>query len=798
MDRSGVVVRFVIRRPHWVAVDPAAPMSADPPMTPDIRSTSVAPIGAMIQRPAMLRSQAAEATTLGPTDAQARTSRVAPRGSESAIRDTRPQRQWLDATHPGRSRRSGDVVHLSPGVVIPGTRYRLLRWLGEGGMGVVYEAEHIDIQHRVAVKILRLEVCDQPEALQLFRDEARAAARIGSPYIVEILDFAELPDGRLLYTMELLGGRPLARELAERPLPPGRAIGILRQVCKGIASAHAAHIVHRDIKPDNIFLDNRQSRRDVVKILDFGISIFMAGETVTDDCILGTPLYLAPEIIAGKPFDPRVDIYAFGCTAFEMLTGRPPYDGTVKELLLAHLHAPLPASAALCGEHGVPEALAAVVLRCMAKRPDDRYTDMHDLEAALCEAQITAKLETAWDDLLLPDVDGDRRDRLLRGMPDPALMGIVQPRSRRRSYLAAAVVGGLLLTAAGLLLPPRGAVVAAAVDPQMIRLEATARAAASRVAFVYPRVDEPAAPTWYDAIRELEAITGPRARAASELAQRLRREFAGTLGAFGDRLWLRTGGREFAVDAYAQALIFDPDVEPAASRADLTPGQLARLTEKAASHGFTATELIAIEPLVALVDAEADADFTVDTVALRDVRERVSRRIRGRDSALVTAAVAPVTEPTPPPAESPVELSAAPFVEAGPTSLDPRVDEPVRDPRAARKLLEQARTAVRGGDRKAAEGLFERALAQDSRNVDALAGLTDLHFHRGAYARALSFGLRACNLAPDDAALHLLVGDAAFKAFRVDAARTAYRRAQQLGHREAAGRLAKLDAKFAD
>ena len=189
----------------------------------------------------------------------------------------------------GRLRRPGEMVHLSPGAVIPGTRYRLLRWLGDGGMGVVYEAEHIDIERRVAVKILRLEVCDQPQALQLFRDEARAAGRIGSAHIVEILDFAELPDGRLLYTMELLGGRPLARDIAERPMSAARTIAVLRQVCKGLSSDHAAHIIHRDIKPDNIFLVDRQSRPDSVKILDFGISIVMAGATVTDTDVVGTP-----------------------------------------------------------------------------------------------------------------------------------------------------------------------------------------------------------------------------------------------------------------------------------------------------------------------------------------------------------------------------------------------------------------------------------------------------------------------------------------------------------------------------
>ena len=262
--------------------------------------------------------------------------------------------------------------------------------------------------------------------------------------IVEILDFAELPDGRLLYTMELLGGRPLARDIAERPMSAARTIAVLRRICKGLASAHAAHIIHRDIKPDNIFLVDRQSRPDAVKILDFGISVVMAGATVTDTSVVGTPLYLAPEIIAGEPFDARVDMYAVGCTAYEMLTGRPPYEGSIKDLLFAHRHATLPSAVALTRDHGVPRPLADLVLRCLAKRPEHRFADMDDLEAALCEAQIAAGLETDWDDLALPNVDGERRDKLLRGMPDPA-MSSDRLRPRRRAYLIAALAGCLVL-----------------------------------------------------------------------------------------------------------------------------------------------------------------------------------------------------------------------------------------------------------------------------------------------------------------------------------------------------------------
>src|SRR5690606_37744118 len=154
-------------------------------------------------------------------------------------------------------------IKLMAGKPIPGTRYKLLRWLGEGGMGVVYEAEHIDIERRVALKILRSELSLRSDTAQVFRDEARAAARAGSKNIVEIFDFGELPDGRLFFCMELLNGIDLA-SLAEGELDLGRLIAVLRQVCKGLGAAHKAGIVHRDIKPENIILVQHEGRRDMV------------------------------------------------------------------------------------------------------------------------------------------------------------------------------------------------------------------------------------------------------------------------------------------------------------------------------------------------------------------------------------------------------------------------------------------------------------------------------------------------------------------------------------------------------
>ena len=766
---------------------------------PGPRATPVAPIGELVRASQAASSAPASAPAPQPEAKPPTDFEITPAVTSVSLG---PPERALLAT---RARRVQEI-HLSPGEIIPGTRYRLLKWLGDGGMGVVYEAQHVDIERRVAVKILRSDVCDHPRAVKLFRDEARAVGKIGSEFIVEVFDFAELPDQRLLLAMELLVGRPLSRELAGKPMAPARVIPILRQVCKGLASAHAAHIIHRDVKPDNIFLLDRHSRRDAVKLLDFGIATFLVEATATEVNVVGTPQYLAPEIAAGKPFDARVDMYSLGCMGFEMLTGRPPFDGSLDELLYAHINTKPPSLAALRGDDEVPARLIAVISRCMAKRPEDRYTDMHDLEAALCEAQIAAKIETEWDDLPLPQVDVERRDLLLRQMPEPPGASLVVPQTRRRGYLAAALGGVLAVVAVIVAVQAFTGSPPAAEDPELARYEAEARAAAARAAYVYPPSDDLGVRTAFQVIRELEGERGPRTRAARELARDLRREFAGTLGAFGDRLWEREGGLEFAVDAYAQALLFDPDLEPAASRASLTPGQLARLASKAAAATFSEAELIAVEPLVVLAESEKIAD----SPALAGVRERVARRTRERDGAGVALASAtPRPKETPGPAdptpEPPHDATTPPTSEA-PTqpATDPAPEPPAgpgetrRDPEAAARLVQQAQAAAREGREGEAERLFERALAQDARNADALHALVELYFNRGAYARALAFGGRALRATPGDAGLHLLVGDAAFKSFQYDEARRKYERARELGHPEAASRLEKLAAKVRD
>jgi serine/threonine protein kinase len=179
-------------------------------------------------------------------------------------------------------------------------------------------------------------------------------------------------------------------------------------VCKGLGAAHAAGIVHRDIKPENILLVEEDGRAGMVKIVDFGVATILGGEGGSQ--IAGTPQYMAPEQIAGGDFDGRVDMYALGCTAYEMMVGHPPFDGdSLEQVLMGHIQeAPRPPREA-APDRSLPAELEAVVMRCLAKEPGDRYTDMADLEAALCEAQVAAGLTSAWDDLPLPDVAPERR-----------------------------------------------------------------------------------------------------------------------------------------------------------------------------------------------------------------------------------------------------------------------------------------------------------------------------------------------------------------------------------------------------
>ena len=286
----------------------------------------------------------------------------------------------VGSRHSGVSRTPDALI----GAVID-QRYRVEALLGEGGMGLVYRATHIQLHKALAIKVLRSENIRDEEVLARFRREAQSASNIGNEHIVDIHDFGTLPDGSTYFVMECLEGLDLidAIDAAQR-LPEGRAIHIARQICLALGAAHDAEIVHRDLKPENVFLTRRGEDEDFVKVLDFGIAkVANRPHRLTRDGeVLGTPHYMSPEQCAGNDIDHRTDIYALGVLLYEMVTGRVPHDAdTMMGILTKHMYEdPVPPRVRFSK---LSEQLERVILRCLEKKPEQRYRTMHELEADL-------------------------------------------------------------------------------------------------------------------------------------------------------------------------------------------------------------------------------------------------------------------------------------------------------------------------------------------------------------------------------------------------------------------------------
>jgi eukaryotic-like serine/threonine-protein kinase len=269
--------------------------------------------------------------------------------------------------------------------LVPG-KLHVVRRIGAGGMGVVYEAIHLGLGRRVAVKVIHPQSSESVEARIRFLREARALALLQSEHIVQVLDVDTLPEGDPYMVMEYLEGRDLKRELMKRgPLPVAEAVGYLIQAASGVAAAHGAGIIHRDIKPANIFISHLEGARRV-KLLDFGVAKFAASadKSLTGPAnLLGTPLYMSPEQITGVvEADTGSDLWALGVVLFQVLTGHSPFrptgGGGVVGAILSGATASLHET-----RDDVPPALSAVVARCFATNPADRLTDARELVAAL-------------------------------------------------------------------------------------------------------------------------------------------------------------------------------------------------------------------------------------------------------------------------------------------------------------------------------------------------------------------------------------------------------------------------------
>src|SRR3954465_9409591 len=268
-------------------------------------------------------------------------------------------------------------------------RYRITGKLGEGGMGEVYAAEHVHIEKKFAIKLLRPGIVSNPEAVARFRQEARSSSSIGHRNIIAIEDFGQLADGRIYMCMELLNGAAL-NDMITQPMGVDRLLNILVQTGHGLAAPHAKGIVHRDMKPENVFVTIGPNGEDVPKLLDFGIAKVSGNDgqnhLTQTGTIFGTPFYMAPEQALGNLVDARTDIYAVGVIMYECFGGSLPFQGeSFMGILTQHITTePEPvAQRAQKAGRALPMGIADIITRCMQKNPSQRFSTMDELVNAL-------------------------------------------------------------------------------------------------------------------------------------------------------------------------------------------------------------------------------------------------------------------------------------------------------------------------------------------------------------------------------------------------------------------------------
>ncbi|MDT7605306.1 MAG: eukaryotic-like serine/threonine-protein kinase, partial [Acidobacteriota bacterium] len=270
-------------------------------------------------------------------------------------------------------------------------KYRLDERLGEGGMGTVYRATHLLIDRPVALKVLHPRFVEDDSAQQRFRREARAAGRLQHPNAVAVTDFGRTADGYVYIVMELLEGSTLRDVMTEEaPMPVERAVGLMSQIAAAVEAAHEGGVIHRDLKPGNIFVVQRKGLPPVVKVLDFGIAKLAADSLDDSDAknltqtgvMIGTPRYMSPEQCDGEHLTPASDVYSLGIILYEMFTGETPFNGA-SPLAVALQHSSKPPRPPRELAPTLPAEMEAVVLHALAKKPDERPADAGALREEL-------------------------------------------------------------------------------------------------------------------------------------------------------------------------------------------------------------------------------------------------------------------------------------------------------------------------------------------------------------------------------------------------------------------------------
>jgi len=270
---------------------------------------------------------------------------------------------------------------------VVGRKYRIARMVGRGGMGAVFAAVHVTLGTRVALKVMLPSIARHPESRQRLLREANAARRIRHPNVVEVFEVG-IDRGVPFLVMELLAGTLLRDRMAEGPMPLRPALAIFMPILAGVAGAHRAGVIHRDLKPENVMLVGSTRRRELPKILDFGIAKLTpaAGEPSTNiTCprvVLGTPAFMAPEQLIGDAVDVRADVYSLGVMLYALLAGRRPFEAEGYNQLLFKIASEEPASLTAL-RPDLPASVAAIVRRAMARKPEQRFRSVDGFALAL-------------------------------------------------------------------------------------------------------------------------------------------------------------------------------------------------------------------------------------------------------------------------------------------------------------------------------------------------------------------------------------------------------------------------------
>ncbi len=267
-------------------------------------------------------------------------------------------------------------------------QFRVESIVGGGAFGTVYRGTQVGLDRAVAIKVPTHEIAADPIMARRFAREARSAARVHHPGVVGIHAVGELPDGRPYLAMQFVEGEPLDKVLADGPLRPIRALRITRLIASALSETHAAGVVHRDLKPTNIMWRRDRNGDDQVTLVDFGIAVCKPGNAdatrLTADGLIGTPHYMSPEQAHGEHVDARADLYALGCLLYELVIGKPPFEGSGFEVLLAHLGRPAPVASEVNPD--VPVCIDKLCLALMQKKPEHRPQSADELVAHIDDA----------------------------------------------------------------------------------------------------------------------------------------------------------------------------------------------------------------------------------------------------------------------------------------------------------------------------------------------------------------------------------------------------------------------------